>query len=411
MNVVNSRSLIRIVTSRAAGLAVATLLLTVVVGCNPTTLQPPDNGTSSVDGNRDTSLTSTLGKTSGEPNDSFQEPVVAVFDANGIALLQGSIPRAGDMDVYLLGPLARGDRVSVDTDTTALGSVLDISIALFDSGGRIVMNNDDRTATDFDSRIDAWVVRHDASAYYLVVTHSAFAPRGQFTGSYYVDVSVASGDTVPAPTAQILLLDFNGGDIDSPALGETTIAPFDAGAIAPGYRGQEATLIESIRATVEQNFSRFNVSVITNDDPLPPAGVEFSTVFFGGYNAGIFGIAEDVDLYNVDYCDDAIIYTESFAPEIFSIPPSAEDLGIAIGNIAAHEAGHLLGLNHVDDDDALMDDQSAADAFLFDQEFTEAPLSQDIMSIGTQDAALLLEEILGLRSGVRKVRHWYARGQ
>ena len=42
-----------------------------------------------------------------------------------------------------------------------------------------------------------------------------------------------------------------------------------------------------------------------------------------------------------------------------------------------------------------MDDQSHADAFLDDQEFMEAPLSSDIMSIGVQDAVLLLDEIVG----------------
>ncbi len=380
-------------------------------GCSPTTVLPPDDVDPAIDGNRDESLTSSLGKTSGEPNDTFQNPVVAVFNANGIAQLKGTIPAAGDMDVYLLGPLAAGDRVTVDTDTNALRSNLDVSIALFDSRGRLTYNNDDRTESDYDSKIDSWVVRHNSSSYYLVITHSAFAPTGMFTGSYYADVTVASGDTVPATVQQILLLDFDGGEINSPALGNTTILPFEAGAIAPRYTGDEATVIESIRTTVAQNFSRFDVTVLTSNDPLPPAGVEYSSVFFGGFNSGIFGIAESVDLYNVDYCDDAIIYTESFAPDIFSIAPSAELLGVAIGNIAAHEAGHILGLNHVDDDTALMDDQSAADAFLFDQEFKEAPLSQDIMTIGSQDAAMLLEEILGFTGESAKLRWSIASGR
>ena len=80
---------------------------------------------------------------------------------------------------------------------------------------------------------------------------------------------------------------------------------------------------------------------------------------------------------------------------MFSGTPTATELGIAIGNVGSHEAGHLLGLNHVDDDRALMDDQSPADAFIEDQEFMEAPLSSDIMPIGLQDAVLLLDEIVG----------------
>jgi len=83
---------------------------------------------------------------------------------------------------------------------------------------------------------------------------------------------------------------------------------------------------------------------------------------------------------------------------VFSVTPTVEELAVGIGNIAAHEAGHLLGLNHVSDDDALMDDRSPADAFLWDQEFMEAPLSSDIMSIGTQDAVMLLDLIVGPHS-------------
>ena len=44
------------------------------------------------------------------------------------------------------------------------------------------------------------------------------------------------------------------------------------------------------------------------------------------------------------------------------------------------------------------DDRSAADAFLRDQEFIEAPLSTDVMPIGVQDAALLLFETVGPRT-------------
>ncbi len=185
-----------------------------------------------------------------------------------------------------------------------------------------------------------------------------------------------------------------------PSLGgatEVTVEPFDAGAISPAYERQEEALKEAIRTVIEQNFERFEVTVLTSDDPPPASGVAFSTVLFGGFSSSAFGIAEDVDVYNVDYCDDAIIYSESFTPSVFSQLPSVEELGVAIGNVAAHEAGHLLGLNHVDDDLALMDDRSAADAFLGDQEFMEAPLSSDIMSIGTQDAVMLLTETVGLR--------------
>jgi len=353
--------------------------------------------TPGVDGNRDSSAISVLGKTFGEPNDTFADPIVAVFDLNNLARLQGTVEIIGDLDVFLLGPLAPGDLVTVDAATSQ--SDLDVSVGVFDGEGRLVVNNDDRggnTERFLDSYVE-WIVRHASDSYYLVVTNSPFASRdSQKTGSYTIDVSVAGGFDVPPPVPQLLMLDFDGGLVNSPGLGQVTIVPFDAAAIDPVYRGQTEAMKRQIRRTIEQNYERFGVTVITSDDPSPEEGVEYSTVFLGGFSRETFGMAESVDLYNEDYCDDAIVYTESFSLTMFTFVPTVSEMAVAIANVASHEAGHLLGLNHVDDDRALMDDQSPADVFITDQEFMEAVMSSDIMPIGTQDAVLLLQEIVGL---------------
>lgn len=348
-----------------------------------------------IDGNRGSISTDVAGKTSTEPNNSFSQAIIAVFDDEGIARLQGTVAYTGDLDVFSIGPMSAGDRVTVDADTT--GSALDVSVAIFDAEQRLVYNNDDRndsTNRYLDSYIE-WIVRHDGDTNYLVVTHSAFASSSRYTGTYKVDIRIAGGFSVPAPVGQVLLLNFDGGEVTIPAYGRMMLAPFDAAAISPTYRNQTDTIKETIRAVFEQNFERFDVTIRTTDDPPLPDGMQFSTVHFGGFDSNAFGIAGAVDLYNADFCDDAIIFTESFEPHIFSGFATAVEIGIAIGNVGSHEAGHLLGLNHVDDDRALMDDQSHADAFLEDQEFTEAPLSNDIMRIGVQDAVLLLDEIVG----------------
>lgn len=348
-----------------------------------------------VDGNRNPAATSPRGKTSGEPNDTFDEPVVAVFDGDGIARLQGGVATVGDLDVYLLGPLAAGDRVVVDA--YAFNSSLDITVAMFDAEERLVFNNDDRedsSGGSLDAFVD-FIVRHDGERYHLVVSNSPFGSSRRLTGGYRVDIEVSTGFETPPPVAQTIVLNFAGGNIESPILGNITVAALDGGAISPLYEGQTETIKNRIVEVFEQNYGRFNVNVLTSDDPAPGPGVRFSTVHFGGFDQTMFGIAEDVDLYNLEYCDDAIIFAESFSPVVFSRAPSAVELGTAIGNVAAHEAGHLLGLNHTNDDLDLMDDQSPADAFLLDQEFMSAPLSEDIMPIGQQDGVLLLDEIVG----------------
>lgn len=355
----------------------------------------PVDPTAIVDGNRG-SVSGAVGKTSGEPNGTFEQSIVAVFDASGTARLQGTISTDGDLDVFLLGPLARGDRLTVDAATT--DSDLDVSVAVFDDARRLVVENDDRGNSEdrfLDSLVD-FITRHSGTSYYLVVASSAFSDRGRFTGSYSVDVIVTPGADVPSPAQQIIVLDYDGGTVNSPTLGSVTLAPFSAEAISTAYTGQTQILKTLIREAVAQNFERFNVVVVTSDDPPLPPSVMFSRIFLGGFDPGAFGIAENVDPYNQDFCDDAIIYSESFHPGVFSDVPTVAELAVAIGNVTTHEAGHLLGLNHVSDDRALMDDRSEADAFLEDQEFMEAPLSSDIMPIGTQDAVLLLLEIVGL---------------
>lgn len=124
----------------------------IIPGCGSGVVVMPDGDV--VDGNRDGTLFSSLGKTSGEPNDSFTNAVVAVFEDDGVMRLQGTIVQNGDLDVFMLGGLDAGDRVIVDTDTT--GSVLDVSIALFDAEMRLVVNNDDRTLSNLDAYVD-WI--------------------------------------------------------------------------------------------------------------------------------------------------------------------------------------------------------------------------------------------------------------
>lgn len=372
--------------------AVLWSVLSGITGCAPVDPDFVNNG-DVVDGNRDETVTSPQGKTRGEPNDDFTSSVVAVFDGGGIARLQGLVSRRGDLDVYNLGALGTGDRVIVDASTP--GSALDISLAIFDSQGRLAVNNDDREEDNFNSYID-WVVRRTDTEYFLVATESAFAPSGQGSGSYELDISVQSGVVVPPAQAQILVLDFDGGYVNTPLLGEGSIAPFDASDISTVYRGQTEAMKDVIRDVVAQNYERFAVTVQTTDDPLPPSGTRYSAIYLGGFSESAFGIADGVDLYNVDRCDDGRIFTESFTLDQFSDVPTVAEMGTAIGNVTSHEAGHLLGLNHVSNEQDVMDDRSPADAFLLDQEFMESPLSGDIMSIGTQDGVLLLTDSVGL---------------
>ncbi len=374
--------------SMAIGLVGCNVDMTVTPTHNPTT--PP---TMVEDSNANVSPGSIPGVTSGEPNNTFALAITTVITADGSAKLLGTVSRRGDLDVFRIGPMTAGDQIIVDATTPS--SNLDVAFSIFDGQQRLTFANDDRTSSDFDA-LGNWTARHDSDSYYLVLSNSAFASPGEETGTYTVDIQFTRGGSVPMPAPQTLVLNFEGATIDSPALGMGTINPFDAALIDQIYSGQTDIMRTLIREAIQQNYERFNVTVIDSTNPNAPPANTTSTLFLGGFNAQSFGVSEQVDLYNVDFCDDALIFTESFQVASFSFVPTVAEMAIAIGNVAAHESGHLLGLNHVDNDLAIMDDRSVVDAFVEDQEFIEAKLSTDIMPIGTQDAALLLAETVGL---------------
>lgn len=389
-------------------------------GCG-TAFSPPDPPppvAAVEDGNADPSGLRTIGAQRGEPNGAFNLAIPVLFDDAGRGALRGSIQAIGDLDVYDLGPLAGGDRVFVAVDASQ--SELDSSVAVFDAGQRLFIENDDSGEEDrpLDSLI-AEIVRHASDHYYLVIGAAAFAGSGaERVGRYDIVVEIFPDENVPPPLRQTLLLDFDGGRVDVPTIPVSFVEPFDAdqillrcGAghrcdvpgdiqpfaaekIAPLYAGQDDLLKGIIIEIVRSNFRRFGVEIVTSDDPLPEEGT-FSSIFFGGDNPIAFGIAESIDHYNTDPDDTVVIFTNTFQPGVFSAPPDVEELGAAIGNVASHEAGHILGLSHVDDPRDLMDAVSPPDTLLLDQEFRVTPLSDQIMPIGVQDGPLLLEETVG----------------
>ena len=323
------------------------------------------------------------------PGTSFASAGLITLDANNSVVINDSISGA-EVDVFDLGPMAVGDRIKV-TVNGATGSVLDPTLAIFDADEEVFAINDDidLAGGNFNSEIDDFVA--DAGDHYYVCITKFFA--GGQGGAYVATIQITRGGTAPTPPMQFLLLNFAGGPATIQGEGSFNLPAFDAADIDAAYAGQTATIKQTIADTVRENFDGTGIVVVTSDEnPMLTAGT-FSTLHFGAFSGTKFGVADDVDTGNRNRCDDGIIFTNQF-DDPFATQPSVNGIAVAIGNVAAHEAGHLLGLNHVGDVTALMDNTGSASTLLADQDFKTAPLSPSIFPFGSQNDVKLLRRVI-----------------
>ncbi len=325
----------------------------------------------------------------GPAGDSFANARVLNYDLNDTVTLSGTI--VGDeVDFYEIGTLEPGDRIIVAVNAVAGGS-LDPVIAIFNVDEELFALNDDvdLAGGNFNSALDD-VVTQPSSRLFLLITKFAFGGQG---GDYEGTVQLERNGAVPSPAVQTLLLNFDGGSFTITNEGSFDLDPFDAADIDPAYTGMTDDIKDVIADTVRENFEDTGLVIVTTDEnPVLTPGT-FSVIHFGAFSPDKFGVADSVDQGNADRCDDGIVFTNSF-DDPFAVQPSATGIGVAIGNVAAHEAGHLLGLNHVADITDLMDNTGTASTLLDDQEFKTSELSPSVFPLGNQNGPALLDRVV-----------------
>lgn len=323
-----------------------------------------------------------------EPNDAFEQASEAPATVEVSPDISGSITSDGDIDIYDLGPVTAGQRITVSFECTA-----DLAAALFDQQQRLISTNDDRWwQTDTRPEL-AVTVRRDCEHCYLAVSASpaATGEQGTYTATVLLEES-----SVPAARSQVIYLQFAGAsDVMLPDGTMADIPAFDPARIDSSFAGTQATMVAAIVDYVRTDFDRFNVQVLASSE-TSVVPKDATIVYFGLYSPELLGLADNVDAYNVDLTQTAIVFADTFRL-FMPLEPTLEEMALALANVASHEAGHLLGLEHTDDWDDLMDTTAPATSLMLDQDFREASLYAAVFPIGLQDGALLLGETLGVR--------------
>jgi hypothetical protein len=234
----------------------------------------------------------------------------------------------------------------------------------------------------------AWVADRDA-VYAIAVTDSL--PYGE--GSYTLELEVYRPplEDEAASAIQVLFLDFDGATVSPSLFGappgpEAQLSPLNAFLSGWGLADSDAAqLIDAIVDTVTENLQRdvrlngangdssasgirgeFDIEIRNSRDHPDPFGQPGVTrVIVGGTidELGLLtiAIAQSVDVGNLDTDETAVVLLDllsapaGYPDSLNSVERSpgltmVELVGTAVGNLAAHEAGHLFANFHTERD-------------------------------------------------------------
>jgi pre-peptidase len=319
-------------------------------------------------------------------------------DSSTAVLVSGNFSDNADVDYYKI-QLNAGDIFSVRASGAAA------SAAIRDYRGETVIGiGNSWMFTHYppssplfaDSRFSIAYVAEAPGTYYVEVSGSSVTEEfSGKQGDYFLDLEIFRPqlESQPLGTHQILYLDFDGASLDSSfhSIEETTLSPLvdflprwgldpetDLDPVIDAIIAQvEASLSQGIRASgVNGDYAatgipgQFDIEILNSRDHGEQFGnPNVSRVIVGGTvdELGIrtIGIAQSIDVGNFETEESAVVLLDflSASPEVYSkslntfpLDPSASmiDLvGAGVGNITAHEAGHIFGNWHTHRDNEL----------------------------------------------------------
>lgn len=297
-------------------------------------------------------------------------------------IVTGAVAGPDEVVTYEIGAVAPGDTILAEVISQDRG--FDPAVAVFDADLDVINLNDDRNyylrATD---PVVQFTVRNASDECYIVVAPSI---RSDSTGAYQLRITLTpEGDAAPEPAPQIIYLDFDGAS--SVVVGgraPVEVPPFTGSMIDEAFANDTVDLRDLTIARVRSDYAPYDVVIVTSVDGPPPAEPH-STVYFGSYNPTLLGLADSVDTFNYQQVQRAVVFVDTFSV-FMSQNPTVEEMGDALGNVASHEIGHLLGLHHTKDAQGIMDTSATLRQMLRRQSFRRSPINGDTFAVGFQDA-------------------------